>query len=45
MEVRILKNLGSQTIEVRDPWRQNWTAGGGGRSETGACDSQLYYNT
>ena len=45
MEVRILKNLGGQTIEVGDPQRQNWASGGGGRSKAGARDSQLYYNT
>ncbi len=37
MEVRILKNLGSQTTRIQ--WRQNWAGGGGGRSETGARDS------
>ena len=45
MEVRILKNLGSRTIEVGDPLRQNGAGEGGGRSETGARNSQLYYNT
>ncbi len=43
MEVRILKNLGDQA--TRDPLRQNWASGGGGRSEAGACNSHLYYNT
>ena len=43
MEVRILKNLGDQT--TRDPLRQDWAGGGGERSERGARDSQLYYNT
>ncbi len=43
MEVQILKNLGSQT--TRDPLMQDWAAGGGGRSEAAARDSQLYYNT
>ena len=43
MEVRILKNLGGQTIEVGDPQRQNWASGG--VRETGTRDSQLYYNT